>query len=245
MRYLIQLAYNGTAYHGWQRQPNAHSVQGVVDEKLGVLLGEPVETVGCGRTDTGVHAREFYAHFDSGKELDTGSLVYRLNKILPVDIAVYGITQVPRDFHARYDARYREYEYHIVQRKDPFLVQAAWYQYGHFDVQAMNEAAALLLGQKDFECFSKVHTQVNHFICDVMLAGWRSENDRLIFTIRANRFLRNMVRAVVGTLTDVGRGKLPVEEVSRILESKSRCDAGMSVPAHGLYLTRIAYPEFR
>lgn len=243
MRYLLQLAYKGTNYHGWQKQHNANSVQSVLDEKLGLLLGETIETLGCGRTDTGVHARDFYAHFDSEQQLQPSHIVYKLNKMLPGDIAVYGLYHVPEDFNARFDAVYREYEYWIARDKDPFLTDGAWYQYGQLDIDAMNEAARLMIGKKDFECFSKVHTQVNNFICDVMYARWEIKSNRLVFTIRANRFLRNMVRAIVGTLIDVGRGRLTSDDVKNILASKDRCEAGQSVPAHGLYLTRIGYPQ--
>jgi tRNA pseudouridine38-40 synthase len=243
MRYLLQLAYKGTNYHGWQKQHNAHSVQSVLDEKLSLLLGETIETLGCGRTDTGVHARDFYAHFDSEQQLEPSHIVYKLNKMLPYDIAVYALHRVTEYFNARFDAVYREYEYWIATEKDPFLTDGAWYQYGLLDVDAMNEAALLMIGKRDFECFSKVHTQVNNFICDVMYAHWEIKNNRLVFTIRANRFLRNMVRAIVGTLTDVGRGKLSLTDVQNILASKDRCEAGQSVPAHGLYLTRIGYPQ--
>lgn len=243
MRFLIQLAYKGTQFHGWQKQQNARTIQGVLEEKLSMLLAEPIETVGCGRTDTGVHAKDFYAHFDSGKAIDTKHLVYKLNHVLPDDIAIYHIQQVHENFNARYDATWREYEYHIITQPDPFALETAWYQYGKFDVEAMNRAAEILIGEKDFECFSKVHTQVNHFRCDVMLANWELHQHKLVFTIRANRFLRNMVRAIVGTLTDVGRGKLSLSDVTNILESKNRCEAGQSVPAHGLFLTKINYPD--
>lgn len=243
MRFLIQLAYKGTQFHGWQKQHNARSIQGVLEEKLSMLLAEPIDTLGCGRTDTGVHAKDFYAHFDTAKQINPEYLVYKLNHVLPDDIAVYTIKQVKDDFNARFDATWREYEYHITTLPNPFVVETAWYQYGNFDIEAMNTAAALLLGEKDFECFSKVHTQVNHFRCDVMVAKWELQGSNLIFTIRANRFLRNMVRAIVGTLTDVGRGKRSVNDVARILESKDRCEAGQSVPAHGLFLTKINYPD--
>lgn len=244
MRYLIQLAYNGRNYHGWQKQHNAHTVQDEMDLKLSLLLGENIETLGCGRTDTGVHAKLFYAHFDTSKKIeDVTKLVYKLNQVLPEDIAIYEVLPVPENFNARFDAAWREYEYHIVQKPDPFLKEFAWYQYGELDMNLMNEAAQLLLSHQHFECFSKVHTQVNNFNCEVMHAMWTKHDDQLIFTIRANRFLRNMVRAIVGTLIDIGRGKTTIETFKAILNSNNRSEAGQSVPAHGLFLTNIYYPE--
>ncbi len=245
MRYAIKLAYKGTHYHGWQKQQNAHSVQSVLDEKLSLLLGENVETLGCGRTDTGVHAKDFVAHFDTAKSFDTARLVFKLNQVLPDDIAVYEILAVHPDFNARFDASYRTYEYIITQNPDPFFTEFAWYQYGKFDIELMNQAAQLLIGKKDFECFSKVHTQVNNFMCEVTFAKWEYQDHKLIFTITANRFLRNMVRAIVGTLTDIGRHKLNIDDLNAILMSKNRCEAGQSVPAKGLFLTRIEYPNLK
>lgn len=244
MRYLLQLAYNGTNYHGWQKQQNAPSVQALIDEKLSLLTGMPTETLGCGRTDTGVHALDFYAHFDVPQPLETERIVYKLNKMLPDDIAIYALYPVADDFNARFDALYREYEYHISRKKDPFKITGAWHWQGSLDVERMNEAAMLMIGKKDFECFSKVHTQVNNFICEVMKAGWEEKEDLLVFTIRANRFLRNMVRAIVGTLVDVGRGAITLPDVEQILASRNRCEAGPSVPARGLYLTQVAYQQF-
>ncbi len=245
MRYVIRLAYKGTRYHGWQKQHNALSVQSVLDEKLSLLIGENIETLGCGRTDTGVHAKDFYVHFDATKPQDGAHLVYKLNHILPDDIAVYEVFEAPETFNARFDATSRTYEYWITQLPNPFLVEEAWYRYGKLDIEQMNAAAKLLLGKKDFECFSKVHTQVNNFICEITHAEWTCQHDRLVFTITANRFLRNMVRAIVGTLVEVGKGKLTLQDVQNILDSKNRCEAGQSVPAHGLFLTKIEYPQLQ
>jgi tRNA pseudouridine38-40 synthase len=242
MRYLLQLAYKGTRYHGWQKQHNAISVQSVLEEKLSLIVGENIETLGCGRTDTGVHARDFYAHFDCTKALDVNRIVYKLNQLLPDDISAIDMVRVIPDFNARFDAISRTYEYWITQKPNPFLLELAWYQYGKLDINGMNEAAQLLIGKKDFQCFSKVHTQVNNFVCEVTHAQWDIQDEKLVFTITANRFLRNMVRAIVGTLVEVGRGKLSVADVQNILDSKNRCEAGQSVPAHGLFLTRIEYP---
>ncbi|TAE83983.1 MAG: tRNA pseudouridine(38-40) synthase TruA [Bacteroidetes bacterium] len=241
MRYLIQLSYKGTHYHGWQRQHNAQSVQGILEEKLSLLIGQPIETLGCGRTDTGVHAKNYYAHFDSEQPVNKEQLVYKLNQVLPKDIAVFKIMAVSTDFNARFDATWREYEYWITQTPNPFLLEQAWFQYGQVNIEQMNKAAQLLIGKHDFKSFSKVHTQVNNFVCEVMFAEWSVVGDKLVFTIRANRFLRNMVRAIVGTLLEVGKSRLTLTDVSTILESKNRCEAGQSVPAHGLYLTKINY----
>lgn len=243
MRYLLQLAYKGTRYHGWQKQHNAITVQSVLEEKLSLILGENIETLGCGRTDTGVHAKDFYAHFDTTKTVDANRAVYKLNQLLPDDIVAIELYEVAEHFNARFDATSRTYEYWITQRPNPFLVDQAWYQYGILDIAKMNAAADLLVGKKDFQCFSKVHTQVDNFICDITYARWEAKEAKLVFTITANRFLRNMVRAIVGTLLEVGKGKLTLEDLQQILESKNRCEAGQSVPAHGLFLTRIDYPN--
>lgn len=242
MRYVMSLAFKGTHYHGWQKQHNATSVQGVLDEKLSLLLGANMETLGCGRTDTGVHAKQFYAHFDASYDLNVAQVVFKLNQILPNDIAVFAIQKVEDEFNARFDALTRTYEYIIATRQDPFMIDQAWFQYGRLDIESMNKAAALLLGKKDFESFSKVHTQVNNFMCEVVEANWTQRGDQLVFTITANRFLRNMVRAIVGTLVKIGRGKMDYHEIEAILEKRDRCEAGQSVPAHGLYLTQIVYP---
>ncbi len=244
MRYLIEIAYNGKNYHGWQKQQNAYTVQEELDLKLSLLLGENIETIGCGRTDTGVHAKQFFAHFDYGKFMDPANFTNRINQVLPGDIAVYSIREVNNDFNARFDADYRVYEYWITQKHDPFLKDFAWYQYVDMDLEKMNDAASLLLTHKNFECFSKVNTDVSHFLCEISYAMWRRENSKVIFTIRADRFLRNMVRTIVGTLIEVGKGKMNLDQFTEILESKNRCEAGQSVPAHGLYLTEVQYKEF-
>lgn len=244
MRYIIQFAFKGTRYHGWQKQHNAHTVQTELDLKLSLILGENIETLGCGRTDTGVHAKQFVAHFDTSKPIaDTIKTVYKLNQVLPDDMAIHLIKPVESDFNARFDAAWREYEYHICRKPNPFVVEYAWYQYGPLNIEAMNEAASILCTHKNFECFSKTHTQVNHFECDVHYAKWEEVGDMLVFTIRANRFLRNMVRAIVGTLMEVGRNKMSLDEFRAILHSNNRSEAGQSVPAHGLFLTQIFYPQ--
>jgi tRNA pseudouridine38-40 synthase len=244
LRYFLELAYNGKNYHGWQVQQNAHSVQAEIENKLQILLKVPTEITGCGRTDTGVHARLYFAHFESENELDTGKFCYQLNAILPKDISVYRAFKVPERFHARFDAISRTYEYHISNRLNPFLQELSWCFYRDLDINKMNEAASLLKNYTDFECFSKVHTQVNTFICRIDEAKWiHHENGLLIFYIQADRFLRNMVRAIVGTLVEVGLNRCSIDDFIKILESKNRSEAGQSVPAHGLYLTRIDYPK--
>lgn len=241
LRYFIQLAYNGTAYHGWQYQPNASSVQETLNKALSVLLNTTVNIMGAGRTDTGVHASQMYAHFDSKKKLETASLVHKLNSYLPKDIAIFDIIPVSDEAHSRFDATKRTYEYHINTIKNPFLEGLSWYYHQDLDVVLMNEAAKLLLNHTDFQCFSKVNTDVNTFDCTIFDAVWRKEKDRLIFTISANRFLRNMVRSIVGTLVNVGLHKITLVDFENIIKSKNREKAGFSVPAHGLYLTEITY----
>ena len=242
MRYFIHLAYNGTPYHGWQIQPNATSVQETLNKAFSVLLQSEINLMGAGRTDTGVHAKEMYAHFDFEASIDIPNLVHKLNSFLPKDIVIYDIIPVHDDAHTRFDATKRTYEYHIHQFKNPFLDELSWYFHQPLDIDLMNEAAILLFNYTDFECFSKVNTDVNTFECTIFEAHWkRCENDQLVFTISANRFLRNMVRSIVGTLINIGLQKITIEDFAQIIESKSRDKAGFSVPAHGLYLTQITY----
>ena len=242
MRYFIHLAYHGTAYHGWQIQPNAASVQETLNKAFSVLLQSEMNLMGAGRTDTGVHAREMYAHFDSDTSFDIPTLVHKLNSFLPKDIVIYDIIPVHDDAHTRFDATKRTYEYHIHQCKNPFLDELSWYFHQTLDINLMNQAAQILQNYTDFECFSKVNTDVNTFDCTIFEAHWkRGENNQLVFTISANRFLRNMVRSIVGTLINVGLHKITLDDFTKIIESKSREKAGFSVPAHGLYLTKIEY----
>lgn len=241
MRYFIEFAYNGTNYRGWQAQPDAISVQETLQKALSLLLASPVELTGAGRTDAGVHAKKMYAHFDTDAWFETPKLLYRLNSFLPRDIAVRDIFPVSDDAHARFDARQRTYEYHIHTKKDVFLENLSWHYYRTLDLEAMNLAARQLLLHEDFECFSKTNTDVHTFICKISHAQWQREGDRLLFTISADRFLRNMVRAIVGTLIQVGLGKTTLAGFEAIIESKDRSQAGFSVPARGLYLTGIEY----
>lgn len=244
-RFFLEIAYNGTAYHGWQTQPNAIAVQEKLDYALHTFLRENVETVGAGRTDTGVHAKQLFVHFDSAnpKLIDNPKrCIHSLNALLPHDISVQRLIPVAPDAHARFDATERAYEYHIHFRKNPFLQDRSWLLRDIPDVELMNIAAQKLLGTKDFECFSKSNTQVFTNICTITEARWEWQHENLVFHIRANRFLRNMVRAIVGTLLEVGCNNKPLGYIDQVLASKNRSQAGTSVPAHGLYLTQVVYP---
>lgn len=242
MRYALILSYKGTAYHGWQRQDNAISVQQVLEEKLSIFSREPAEITGCGRTDTGVHASYYVAHVDLQNPLGTDT-AHRLNGMLPADIAIHRVVNVSDSFHARFDAIAREYAYHIHFSKNPFKTDSSWQRPNHFNFAAMNQAAQQLLGIHSFECFCKGPAPADNFRCEIFKAEWQVEDDSAVFIIRANRFLRNMVRAIVGTLLDVGTNKMSISEFQQLIETGSRSDAGNSVPAHGLYLTDISYPE--
>lgn len=243
-RYFIFISFKGTSYHGWQLQPNALTVQKVLDDSLSVILGEKVLTTGAGRTDTGVHARFFAAHFDSDKNDVAGNnkIITRLNKYLPSDISVNEIRAVRPEAHARFSALSRTYQYNISKFKDPFSLEFTWYSRYSLDIGAMNQAASLLLTCADFTSFARLHSDVKTNNCKVFRAIWTEEKDKLVFTISADRFLRNMVRAIVGTLADVGRGRLSIDDFRKIIESRDRCKAGKSAPAAGLFLTCIEYP---
>lgn len=242
MRYFIKLAYKGTNYFGWQYQPDAISVQETLNKALSTLLRINIDILGAGRTDSGVHAKEMFAHFDYETEIDTGKLVYKLNSFLPKDIAVFEIVKVHDEAHARFDATKRTYEYHIHTKKNAFECDDSWYYSLPLDVEKMNEACKILFEYIDFECFSKTHTDVNTFNCKIFEANWKQNEEKLVFTISADRFLRNMVRAIVGTMINIGSGKVSLNDFRKIIESKNRSKAGFSVPAHGLYLTKIEYP---
>lgn len=240
-RYFIEISYNGTAYHGWQIQKNALSVQQTLNERLSVVLRQPVETTGCGRTDTGVHARQFFAHFDAAGEIDLPKTIFSLNAILPQDIAAKQIFPVAAEANTRFDAVLRTYEYHIHFGKDPFKQGFSWELRDRPDMALMNRAAAIMMEYADFSCFSKSNTQVKTFNCKITAARWEETENGLIFRISADRFLRNMVRAIVGTLLTAGRKEIPPEGIREIIESKNRSNAGTSVPACGLYLTEVKY----
>ena len=242
MRYFITLSYDGTRYHGWQMQPNGTSVQEVLDRSLSLLLHTTVTTTGAGRTDAGVHARQMVAHFDHDGDVDCRQLVYKLNRLLPCDISVEQVEPVAGSMHARFSATQRTYYYYVHTRKDPFLRHYSCFLGYRLDFEKMNEAAALLLQYDDFGAFCKAHADVKTTLCRVTRAQWQQTGPwTWRFEIAANRFLRNMVRAVVGTLIDVGRGRLTIDDFRHVVEGGSRCNAGESMPAHALFLQRIDY----
>ena len=242
MRYFITFSYDGTAYHGWQIQPHSVSVQEEIQKALSTLLRRPMEVVGAGRTDTGVHARKMVSHFDINAELDCQQLVYKLNKLLPRDIAVQHVEQVSDDMHARFSAKSRTYHYYVHLGKNPFLRSYSWQLYGNPDFELMNKAAVVLMEYMDFTSFSKVNTDTKTNDCTITEAHWdRVGEGQWRFTITANRFLRNMVRAIVGTLMEVGRGRMTIEQLRQVIEAKDRCRAGDSVPGNALFLVDVKY----
>ena len=247
MRYFLRFAYDGTAFHGSQRQPNGITVQETMEQALALIFREEVQLTFAGRTDAGVHAHEMYAHFDIGDEemrREGERLVFRLNGILPDSIAIFDIYPVKENAHARFDAVRRTYEYHIIDHKDPFLCKQATRVRPGLDFAAMNESAKLLIGKQDFASFCRTNTDVKTTICDLKQAEWKElDNGHAVFTISADRFLRNMVRAVVGTLFEIGRGKMTKEQFAEVITQHNRCAAGDSAPAEGLFLTHIEYPE--
>jgi tRNA pseudouridine38-40 synthase len=244
MRYFIEFSYRGTAYFGWQKQPHAPSIQEALEQVLGTLLREPIEVVGSSRTDKGVHARHQMAHFDTSNLLpDPENIVYRMNRMLAKDIAVQRIWEVAPEAHSRFDAQFRRYEYRMSPRKNAFEHDLSYFFDSTLNVESMNEAAQMLFRYSDFQAFSKVHTDVKTFICHIQLAEWIVQSDRLVFVIQANRFLRGMVRAIVGTLLEVGLGRMSVEDFEQIIVSKNRNLAGRSVPARGLYLVEVGYGQ--
>jgi tRNA pseudouridine38-40 synthase len=246
-RFFLEIAYDGTDYHGWQVQPGVISVQEEIQNALTKLnSNEHVSTLGCGRTDSGVHARQFYLHFDMA-ELPGGAdlFLFKLNRMLSPAISVYSVTQVADHANARFDATSRTYEYHIHQEKNPFLHNRSWLMWHPLDVDAMNAAAKLLLDHRDFASFQKTGGGAKTSYCYVSKAEWVKNGDKFVFTIQADRFLRNMVRAIVGTLVQVGLGRMTLEEFTTILHSGERSEAGDSAPARGLYLTKVTYPYIR
>jgi tRNA pseudouridine38-40 synthase len=244
MRYLIKLAYKGTDFYGWQRQPNAVTVQGEIEKAINILLKIPTEIVGCGRTDTGVHATDYYAHFDTEVEIDEPEFAYKLNALLPKTIAIYEVSATHEKFHTRFDAVSRTYQYYILLGNNPFTLDTSWQiPQGKFDLEAMNTAALYLMKHTDFQSFSKSKTDVKNYNCTISEAFWIQKENLLIFNIKANRFLRNMVRAIVGTLLDVGIGKITIKGFEAVILSKNRSEAGLSVPARGLFLSQVEYPS--
>ncbi len=242
MRYFIQIAYNGKDLHGWQIQPNANTVQAEMNKALTVYFNQgAIHCIGCGRTDTGVHASDFYLHFDIDQEIDEKESTYRLNRILPLTIAVKKFIKVVEYSHARFDALSRTYQYHIHTIKNPFLLDGSLFFSYPLNVEKMNEACQLLFNYEDFTSFSKVHTDSKTNICKIRRAEWKQKDDKIIFTIQSDRFLRNMVRAIVGTMLDIGQGKKQVKDIATIIEQKDRGKAGRSVSGKGLYLSKVEY----
>ena len=242
MRYFIELSYDGTPFVGWQRQPSGDSVQSCLKDALSILFRKPLRIVGAGRTDAGVHAHQLFAHVDIDEHIDQ-DLTFRLNKLLPKEIAVRNIIAVAQDAHARFDAVSRSYRYHITTQKNPFLQKRSYQFAKPLDIELMNQAAKILIDHEDFKCFSKSKTDVKTYICDIHYAHWQQDGSELVFFIQANRFLRNMVRAIVGTLLEVGLRKISISDFEAILASRDRSQAGYSVPAHGLYLNKVNYPK--
>ena len=242
MRYFIELSYDGTPFVGWQRQPYGDSVQSCLENALSILFRKPLSIVGAGRTDAGVHAHQLFAHVDIYEHIDQ-DLTFRLNKLLPKEIAVRNIFAVAHNAHARFDAVSRSYCYHITTQKNPFLQKRSYQFTKPLDVELMNQAAKILIDHDDFKCFSKSKTDVKTYICDIQHAHWQQDGSELVFSIQANRFLRNMVRAIVGTLIEVGLRKISISDLEVILTSRDRNQAGYSVPGHGLYLEKVNYPK--
>lgn len=246
MRYFVHLAYNGRNYHGWQLQINAITVQEVLNNAFSLIFRQSIELYGAGRTDTGVHASNYYAHFDIDTEIEKHNIskfIYKLNAILKEDIVIYNIFRVDDDAHARFDAISRTYNYYINLQKNVFNNDFSYSYYLDLDVDRMNEACKILFEYEDFSCFSKSKTQTKTNNCKIMEANWKVVDNQLIFTITADRFLRNMVRAIVGTLLEIGNGKLQIADLHEIIKGKNRSDAGYSVPAKALFLSKVIYPE--
>lgn len=242
MKYILKLAYKGTDYHGWQIQKNANSVQAMIEKAFHLLCGERVELTGCGRTDTGVHASCYFAHFETEAQLSE-NFVYKLNSILPKDIAISLCTSIVDEFHARFSAISREYKYLIHSQKDPFLNDESYFFHHELNLEMMNRACEVLKATKDFASFCKKGGDNKTTRCEIYECFWLKEGYQLVFTIRADRFLRNMVRAIVGTMLEIGLNKMNLDELETIIESKNRSLSGTSVPACGLYLTEITYPK--
>lgn len=244
IRYLMRLAYNGTPFHGWQLQPNAKSVQGAIEDCFSKMYGKRIGLLGCGRTDTGVHASDFYAHFEVEElKYEPEKMLHKLNSMLPSEVAIKELFPVSKEFHARFSATSREYKYVISKSKNPFQLSQVWTLYKDLDIPKMLEAGKLLLNYEDFTSFAKLHNDAKTNICDLMSFDIQETEYEIIIYIKANRFLRNMVRAIVGTLAEVGMGKLSLEEFKNIIEIKDRGEASFSAPGDGLFLNTIEYPE--
>lgn len=244
MRYFLDISYLGTQFHGWQIQPNGNTVQAEIEKALSTILKNEISILGSGRTDTGVHATQQIAHFDFVSAIETPDLVYKLNSFLPKDISINQMQLVVDEAHSRFDAKKRTYHYHLNQTKNPFKTGSSYYFNKELDIDLILEACELIKGWQNFECFSKVHTEVNNFKCEIYQIGWTQKGGEHLFVVCANRFLRGMIRAMVGTLLDVGMSKTSIPRFMEILKSGDRQKAGRAVPAHGLFLERVAYaPE--
>ena len=244
-RYFIYLSYDGSAYNGWQVQPGCPTIQSTLDTALSTITGEPVAVTGAGRTDTGVHASLYCAHFDVNADLipSADKFLFRLNGFLPSDIAVNSLHRVTPDAHARFSALSRTYTYHILKHKDPYRFKYSWFLYGKIDTDIMNQACEILLNHTDFKSFSRLHSGNLTDICHIYYAKWEEKEGELLFTIKADRFLRNMVRAIVGTMIRLGFSKISLDEFEKIIAARDRGKAAMSAPASGLFLSGIEYPE--
>lgn len=243
MKYFLDITYDGSRFHGWQVQPNGITVQEEIEKALEKILREKTPILGSGRTDTGVHATQQIAHFETASTLEKEDIQYKLNAVLPRSIAINSVKSVKKEAHARFDATARKYHYFIHQKKNPFKEARSYYFPHRLDLEKINEACKIMEKWKDFESLSKVHTEVNHFNCDIYHAEWTEEAGMHLFEIKANRFLRGMVRATVGTLLEIGKGKISIQQFEEILQSKNRSNAGRAVPPHGLYLCEVIYPS--
>ncbi|MCQ2328965.1 MAG: tRNA pseudouridine(38-40) synthase TruA [Paludibacteraceae bacterium] len=241
MRYFVIFDYDGGQYCGWQKQPNGETIQSVMEKAFETILRDEISLTGAGRTDAGVHAKNMVAHFDFDGDFDCEQLAKRLNSLLPKDIAIREIKHVDSEAHARFDAKKRKYEYHILRKKNPFYRDYSCAIYYPLDIEIMNKGAEKLIGRKDFQSFSKVHTDVNNYYCEIYKAFWEERDDQMIFTIEANRFLRGMVRAIVGTLVDLGAGRINLEDLDKIIDSHDRCSAGQAMDAKGLFFVGAKY----
>ncbi|WP_421873746.1 tRNA pseudouridine(38-40) synthase TruA [Marinoscillum sp.] len=243
LRYFLDIAYRGTSFHGWQIQPNAITVQEEINRALTTLLQTETECLGSGRTDTGVHASQQIAHFDTDSELDNDQLQYKLNALLPYEISINAVRRVKDEAHARFDATSRSYEYHIHKQKNPFKAGLSYLFTRELDIEKINEATQVLLNWQNFQAFSKVHTDVKTFDCTIHQIRWQEPNDSHVFSVSANRFLRGMVRAMVGTLLEIGQNKMSISDLEMVLKSGVRSNAGRSAPPEGLFLTAVEYPK--
>lgn len=246
MLLFAEISYKGKHYHGWQKQPNAITIQSVIEKAFNIILRDKeFACIGCGRTDAGVHANQFYFHFETKEQIEQNKFVYKVNTLLPEDIVVHRLVEVPDGSHARFDAVSRTYKYYINQKKNPFLSDISYYNSRKLSIDAMNDACKALLDYNDFTSFSKIHTDTKTNNCIIQYAQWERVEDSIIFEVTADRFLRNMVRAIVGTMIEVGLEKITIEQFKKVIEDKDRAEAGTSVPGHGLFLVNVSYPYIK